>query len=223
MKLLAFDTSSEACTIALAIDSQTFVQHSILPLKQASYLLPMIETLLCEAKVSLNQLDAIAVGCGPGSFTGIRIGFAVAQGLAFGAGLPLVLVSSLAIVAQSAYEEHGWDSLLVAIDARMNEVYWGQYKVKTSSIVELEGSELLNGPENIVVPQGNEWTGVGSGWEVYKDKFDLKPSKIDQNQLPHAVSMLNLAKNKLKNNEVISPAEALPVYLRNQVAFPSNK
>ena len=128
MNLLAIETSDAACSIALQVGDAIHARHEVIPMQQSQVVLPWIDELLRAKSITLNQLDAIAFGCGPGSFTGIRLATSIAQGLGYGAGLPLIPVSSLAILAQTAYQTLGWDRVLVAVDARMQEIYTGAYE-----------------------------------------------------------------------------------------------
>ncbi|MCE3239461.1 MAG: tsaB, partial [Gammaproteobacteria bacterium] len=149
MKILGFDTSSAACSVALLIDDKISVLHEIIPMQQAQSLLPMIEELLLSNKMRLDQLDAIAFGCGPGSFTGVRIAASVAQGLAYALQLPVIPISSLAALAQAVYQNLQWQKLLVAVDARMQEVYWGAYHINQEGIAVLIHQEAISTPEKI--------------------------------------------------------------------------
>lgn len=221
MKLLAFDTSSAACSIALSIDGNVTSCHEIAPMQQAKIILPLIDKLLKSANISLNQLDAIAFGCGPGSFTGVRIAAGVAQGLAYAAKKPLIPVSSLAAMAQTAYQEKGWTQLLVAIDARMNEVYWAPYAVQENRLVALTGKEQVGRPSGIGLPDAT-WCGVGNAWDVYRPDIHVNPPLIDPGTLPAASAILLLAESRFRSGEIVSPADAMPVYLRDDVAKKSN-
>lgn len=219
MKLLALDTSSTACSIALQIDQKIFSQHVIMPMQQAQSILPMIKNLLDETNLKLNELDAIAFGKGPGSFTGIRIAASVAQGLSFGAKLPVIAISSLQALAQAAYDSLDWKRLLVAVDARMQEVYWGTYVINSKGLAELIGEEMINSPNNIPFFEDQSWSGVGNGWEVYRERISHLPQKMDATILPTATAILALAGEKWLNKEdLLKPEEALPTYLRLEVA-----
>lgn len=219
MKLLAIDTSSTACSIALQIGKDILSRHVIMPMQQAQLILPMIKTLLTDANIKLNQLDAIAFGRGPGSFTGIRIAASVAQGLSFGAKLPVIAISSLAALAQAAYQSLGWEKLLVAVDARMQEVYWGIYSVNSTGLVVLTGEEMISAPNQLPFVEDQAWSGVGNGWEVYREQIAQKLTKIDSTYLPTATAILALAGEKwLKQEDLLKPEDALPTYLRLNVA-----
>ncbi|EKD54079.1 MAG: peptidase M22 glycoprotease [uncultured bacterium] len=218
MKILAIDTSSIACSLGLLLFEKKIIKHVISPMQQARLILPMLKELLQSENVSLNQLDAISFGCGPGSFTGIRIATSVAQGLAFASEKPLIPISSLAIAAQTAYEKQGFKKMIVAYDARIHEVYWASYEVKTNGLVSLVGKEALDHPEAITVPDKTLWYGVGNAWNIYPDKILYTPAAIDSHCLPSASAMLTLAKAKFLSQEWVSPLKAMPVYLRDNVA-----
>ncbi|HSW93827.1 MAG TPA: tRNA (adenosine(37)-N6)-threonylcarbamoyltransferase complex dimerization subunit type 1 TsaB [Gammaproteobacteria bacterium] len=221
MKLLAFDTSSIACSVGLSIDGRITEHHEIAPLQQASLILPMLDRLLKSEAMTLSDLDAIAFGCGPGSFTGLRIAASVAKGLAFGAGKRLIPVSSLSAMAQTAYQEHGWTRCLVAIDARMHEVYWAAYALNENHQMVLYGQEQMGKPHDIALPDST-WRGVGNAWAVYRKEMDGDPALIDPDMLPRAAAILVLAESRLQSGETVSAMDAMPIYLRNDVAKKSN-
>lgn len=219
MNILAFDTSSTACTVALLHGKEIQAAHQIAPMQQAQLLLPMIQQLLDTASLTLAQLDAIAFGCGPGSFTGIRIASSVAQGLAFAASLPVIPVSSLAVMAQAAREERQWDKLLVAVDARMEQVYWAVYEANKAGHVALIGQESVGKPQDIPIPPDSlHWHGIGDGWEKYAEKLiehlGFQPETLNPSQLPSAKALLTLAKMKFEQGDYTTAFYAFPAYLR---------
>lgn len=217
MKILGFDTSSTACSVALLMDDHISALHKIIPMQQAQSLLPMIEELLLSHKITLNQLDAIAFGCGPGSFTGVRIAASVAQGLAYALELPVIPISSLAALAQAAYQELQWKKLLVAVDARMQEVYWGAYGIDHQGLAVLINKEAVSTPQEISSPE-SDWYGVGNAWEIYKSDITYQPLLLDTTRLATAEAIVMLAKAKYLNKEWVRAEDALPVYLRETVA-----
>jgi tRNA threonylcarbamoyladenosine biosynthesis protein TsaB len=219
MKILAIETSSNACSVALLQDDVIISAHEILPLQQARTILPMINRLLQSQNVPLNQLDAIAFGCGPGSFTGVRIATSVAQGLGFALKKPLIPISSLASLAQTAYTMHGWKCLLIAVDARMGEVYWGQYQIGNDNVVTLIGAEKVSKPHEILFPE-EKYGGAGNGWAV--DDFPrLEP--YDATLLPTAASVAVLAACQYKKQSWVTAFAAEPAYIRDQVATKSSR
>lgn len=221
MKILAIETSTTACSVALLIDNEMKLSHKIAPMQQAKLILPMIDEILKDNNLTLNQLDALAFGCGPGSFTGVRIAISVMQGLAYATQVPLISVSSLAALAQAAYTDLGWKKLLVAIDARISEVYYGAYQINDQGIAELVGEEVVSAPEKVQFPQESDWYGVGNGWAVYPDQLQIKPNSIDDTRLPMASAVALLAKEKYQKQQWVSPDAAVPVYLRDNVAIKS--
>jgi len=217
MKILALDTSSTACSVALLVDDKISFLHRITPLQQAQSILPMLEELLSMNKITLNQLNAISFGCGPGSFTGVRIATSVTQGLAYALQLPVIPISSLAALAQAAYQDLGWKKLLVGVDARIQEIYWGAYIVNDQGLVVLVDKEIVCPPEQVSLPKDKDWYGVGNAWQVYADQIAYAPLERDVTRLPMALGILELAKIKYAKKEWVNAKEALPVYLRDSV------
>lgn len=225
MKILSIDTSSSACSIALLVNDQIKQIHQVVPMQQAQLILPLINELLESSHLTLKQIDAIAFGCGPGSFTGIRIAISVAQGLGAATKLPLIPVSSLAALAQSAHDASGWKNLLVAVDARIHEIYWGAYQADSAGLVNLIGKESLCLPEAVKDIPVSDWYGVGSGWALYQDSLvknlGFAPLMIDSGQLPTAAGVARLAALKYQKQQWVSAEEAQPVYLRNEIVSKS--
>jgi tRNA threonylcarbamoyladenosine biosynthesis protein TsaB len=214
MKLLAFDSSTFACSIALQINDSIDSFHVVAPMQQTKLLLPQINEMLNRAQHRIQDLDAIILGAGPGSFTGIRLAASVAQGLAFAANIPVIPVSSLAATAQAAYLQHGWQDLLVAQDARMNAVYWGAYRINVAGLASLIGKERATTPEEVHMPEPGNWHGLGDAWEKNSAKMGFTPVMIDSEQLPTAVALLQLGKFKYDQHDWVNAKDALPVYLR---------
>jgi tRNA threonylcarbamoyladenosine biosynthesis protein TsaB len=219
VKFLALDTATEACTAALYIDGAISSRHEIAPRRHAELILPMVDALLAEADVKLVNLDFLAFGRGPGAFTGVRIATGVIQGLAYAAGLPVVPVSTLAILAQGAARVSG--NLVSAIDARMGEVYWGLFRVEQDMVMAV-GAETVSSPEQVRAPADRGWFGVGSGWKTYPDELrralNGNVAGQDGDALPHARDMIRLALHAHADGAAVAAEAALPVYLRNQVA-----
>lgn len=228
-KILAIDTSSEACSVALSTGGEDLFRYTDEPRKHAELVLPMVEALLEEAGLALSDLDAIAFGRGPGAFTGLRIAAGMVQGLAFGASLPVVSVSSLAVLAHRAWREMGWTQCHAAFDARMGEVYWGSYRIAGAGMAELVGNECVCKPDLVVseaaILAESNWNGAGSGW-CYQKLLELGTSPLQHCQpslLPHALDLLALAQTGFLAGELISAEQVVPVYLRNNVAVKSTK
>ena len=219
--LLALDTATEACSVALLHNGQVFSRYAVIPRLHAQSILPMISEVLAEAGVAKTDLQAIAFGRGPGAFTGLRIAVGVVQGLAFALELPVLSVSNLAAIAQRAYREQGAKQIAVAIDARMDEVYWGCYAVVDGE-VRLQGMEAVLPPERAQLPptaQG-EWFAAGTGWQAYAERLAVPVCGSDGQLLPDAQEVLTLARAMWLRGEAITAQEAQPVYLRDQVATP---
>ena len=219
MKILALDTATEACSAALLCGGSVYERHDIAPRRHAELVLPMVDGVLAEAGVGLADLDAIAFGRGPGAFTGVRIAAGVTQGLALGAGLPVIPVSSLAALAQPALGKAA--VVLPAIDARMGEVYWAAYESGQDGLVTALTGEQVASPDAVQVPSTGQIFGVGSGWGAYRERLerilDGRISGVDPDRFPLAKDMLPLAVREYKAGRCVSAEQALPVYLRDNV------
>lgn len=217
MKLLAFDTATEACTVALWIDGHVH-ERGATGLRHGERILAFVDEVLAQAELTLSALDAIAFGRGPGSFTGLRIGAGVAQGLAFGTDLPVVPVSSLAALAQGVDAPR----VLAAFDARMQQVYWGAYVRGRDGLVVLEGEESVVAPAEVPLPAAQGWTGAGSGWDRYADALAarLGPRLRDwrAGQFPQGRYVAELGATAFHAGHAVPAEQALPVYLRDDVA-----
>ena len=219
MKILAFDTSSIACSVAIQKNNNIHCLHEIAPMQQGRRILPMIHSLLDSCSLTLNQLDAIAYGCGPGSFTGIRMANSIVQGLGLVTKLPVISISSLAAIAQAAYIEKQWSHLFVAVDAHSEQIYWAIYSANALGSVELTGQEQICAPEKAALPPSEmnqvDWYGVGNGWEKYQLQLSkFQPKDILPTQLPTAQALLILAKKKFELGDFGHAANANPMYLR---------
>ncbi|EKN48622.1 MULTISPECIES: tRNA (adenosine(37)-N6)-threonylcarbamoyltransferase complex dimerization subunit type 1 TsaB [Pseudomonas syringae group] len=218
--LLALDTATEACSVALLHDGKVLSHYEVIPRLHAQRLLPMIKDLLAEAGIAMSALDAIAFGRGPGAFTGVRIAIGVVQGLAFALERPVLPVSNLAVLAQRAFRERGVSQVAAAIDARMDEVYWGCYR-ETAGEMRLVGAEAVMAPELAALPADitGEWFGAGTGWG-YAERIPVALSGHDASLLPHAQDLLTLATFAWHRGEAVQADDAQPVYLRDKVATP---
>jgi tRNA threonylcarbamoyladenosine biosynthesis protein TsaB len=215
MKLLALDTATENCSAALLIDGAVRFREVEMERGHAERILPMIDELLSEAAVTLKDLDAIAFGRGPGSFTGVRLAATVTQGLAFGADLGVIPVSDLRAVAQRVMASR----VLVCNDARMGEVYWACYDKEEGGLARLEGEEHVSKPSEVKLPHG--WpsaTPVGRGFMAYAEALQYLAQGPVDNFLPHAREIAQLAVPELKAGGLLPPEAAVPVYLRDNVA-----
>ncbi|MOA09237.1 tRNA threonylcarbamoyladenosine biosynthesis protein TsaB [compost metagenome] len=201
-------------------DGKVSSHYEVIPRLHAQKLLPMIQQLLADAGTTLSAVDAIAFGRGPGAFTGVRIAIGVVQGLAFALERPVLPVSNLAVLAQRALREQGASQVAAAIDARMDEVYWGCYQ-QVDGEMRLLGSEAVLPPERAVLPEdaSGEWFGAGTGWG-YAERIPVVLSGQDATLLPHALDLLSLATFAWQRGEAIAADLAQPVYLRDNVATP---
>lgn len=220
--LLALDTATEACSAALLHDGQVISRFEVIPRLHAQRLLPMLDELLSEAELTLKQVDALVFGRGPGAFTGVRIATGMVQGLAFAADKPVIPVSNLAALAQRAWREHQAEAVCAAIDARMDEVYWGCYRLK-EGVMQLAGEERVCAPEAVTVPENMAAAqGAGTGWQ-YTERLAVQVAAAWPDMLPDARDLLSLALPRWQAGEVLDAAEAQPVYLRDKVATPKQR
>lgn len=216
MNLLAFELSTEQCAVALLIDGELH-QLADQGNRPSRRILAMADELLAEAGLRVAEMDAIAFGRGPGAFTGLRIAAGVAQGLAFGAGLPVIPVSSLAALAQRAAEDRGADAVLAVLDARMNEIYAGAYRLAANGLVQAVGEDRLLLPVALEIPEG-EWIGAGPGFAAYP-AIGEELAGMHPDILPDAAAVARLAAVAFAAGAGVDPADAMPVYLRDTVAW----
>jgi tRNA threonylcarbamoyladenosine biosynthesis protein TsaB len=221
-KLLAIETSTEACSVALYLNGETSEFYEFAPMRHAELLLPAVQSLLDTAGLPLAGLDAIAFGRGPGSFTSLRIGIGVVQGLAWGAGLPVVPVSSLAAVAQAVAEKGSepFSSVCVAMDARMQEVYTANFQRRDDGYVMAAGEERVCSPDGVSAPGDGPFIAAGNGFERFEELRPLaaKASECYPDIWPRAGVIGKLALKWLESNEPLTAGLAQPVYVRNNVA-----
>jgi tRNA threonylcarbamoyladenosine biosynthesis protein TsaB len=223
MKLLAFETATEACSVALWIDGEVRERFEVAPRRHAELALPWADLLLADAGVAKAQLDAVAVGRGPGAFTGVRLGVALGQGIALALGLPVVPVSTLAALAMRADAAGGPTDVLAAIDARMGEVYWATFRRGAASVVPVS-AEAVSAPAVVALPDdGSAWIGVGTGFAaaegLLQQRLGERLRGVDAGALPHAADVAVLAAAAFARGEAV-PAERLePAYLRDNVAM----
>jgi len=231
MRLLALDTSTEYCSAALWLDGDVRVRRALAGQQHSSLLLPMVDELLREADLPLRGLDGIAYGAGPGSFTGLRIACAVTQGLAFGADLPVVGVSTLESIAEQASAERvprqdrpegellaAYPSLvLTVLDARMAEVYWAAYE-RSDAGWRCLLEPVLSAPEWVHVPDQRPWLGAGNGFAALPQLRGVL-ERIEDWWVPDAAAIAALAAPAFARGEGMDAALAAPVYLRDKVAL----
>lgn len=219
INLLAVETSTEACSAAILTQGKILEKYQLAERCHNKLILAMINELLIDAGSNKSTLDAIAFGRGPGSFTGVRIACGVAQGISFALDIPVLAISSLAILAQQHVTKY--NQICVAIDARMSEVYWGLYKANTAGLVYLHGEEMVSPPNKVSPPKQGEWFGIGSGWDRYQPQLSQILGKYyagyESNHFPRASAMLPLAKAAYENGELLPSEKATPVYIRNKI------
>jgi tRNA threonylcarbamoyladenosine biosynthesis protein TsaB len=219
MNLLAIETSTETCSVALATGGETRELCEHAPRRHAELLLPWVQRLMGEAGLGFDALDAIAFSCGPGSFTSLRIGIGVVQGLAWGAERPVVPVSSLASTAQAAAAE-GISTALVALDARMDEVFAGTFTLNEAGIATPTGAEQVCRPQDLQAPSEPGAWGIGIGFERYDALVALGGglAGVRSDLWPRAATVIELARHWLRDNDPLPAEQAQPVYLRDNVA-----
>ncbi len=219
MKILALDTTTEACSAALQSGNDIYDLYEVAPRRHAELILPMVDDLLGKASVELAELDCIAFARGPGAFTGVRLCTSIAQGLAFAAQVPVLGISTLATMAQGYSGEV--KTILAAIDARMGEIYWGLFQQGENHCVQPIGAETVCNPGELELSLDTEIYGCGTGWGKYQDLLSRKARSylagINPEQLPRAVDMLPLALESLEHGKSCMAKQAMPVYLRNKV------
>jgi tRNA threonylcarbamoyladenosine biosynthesis protein TsaB len=215
MKLLAFDTSTETLSLAVAAGPDAPVLEHAAPggAQASAALIPAIQQLLAQAGLALADLDAIAFGRGPGSFTGLRTATAVAQGLGFGAGIPVLPIDTLLAVAEEARAQQGVDRVVALLDARMGEVYAAGYEHVDGQWLTRQAPVLAR-PEDVVVPAG--WALAGNALELHGDRLPAAAQRIAA--LPTARALLRLAPAALAAGGPHAAAQALPLYIRDKVA-----
>jgi tRNA threonylcarbamoyladenosine biosynthesis protein TsaB len=206
--------------VALETAAGLRVRELGIPREQTERLLSVIDELLAAAGIELRALDGIAFGRGPGSFTGLRVSVAVAQGLGAASGVPLLPVSSLLCLAERAWQEARCERALVCVDAHMGEVYWAHAALRGDA-VEIVGDERLGAPADVAPPEA-PWCAVGNGFAAYADALagvTRAAAKVLPELKPWAAALLPRAKRDLKAGRATPPAAALPVYLREQTAW----
>ena len=217
-RLLAFETSTEACSVAVYVDGQVHERFGIAPRRHTELALPWADEVLAEAGVARSQLDAIAVGRGPGAFTGVRLAIAIAQGIALALDRPVLPVSTLAALAMRA----GGERRIAAIDARMGEVYLGAFARDGDGLAALS-DEVVVKPDAAVVPDGDGWHGAGTGFAAAEGALQARLAgwlaAVDAEALPHAADVARLAAPAFARGEALAAERVEPAYLRNDVAL----
>lgn len=218
--LLAIDTSSMACSVALLtgkkIDEETMRQAK----HQSQFILEMLDTLLKRNNLNIEEIDVLTYAEGPGSFTGLRVGASVVQGLSFAHNKPVIGVSTLQMMAQGAYRLYKHSNILVALDARMQEVYWGIYTLNTeTNLMEAVMPDSVSLPDKVILPKQSGWLGVGDGWIEYKELLNLRcegiMDSIQTDFLPLASDLLKPALQAYSQGDVKKSHQVIPIYIRD--------
>ncbi|MBG2875685.1 tRNA (adenosine(37)-N6)-threonylcarbamoyltransferase complex dimerization subunit type 1 TsaB [Proteus alimentorum] len=224
LRILAIDTATESCSVAVWNEGVVASRFEISPREHTQKILPMVKSALEEANITLQSLDVLAFGRGPGSFTGVRIGVGVAQGIALGAELPMIGISSLATMAEGVFRTTGIKHVLVAIDARMGEIYCAQYQRNGAGAWVGEDTEAVMKPEQFIEALQSTtgtWAMAGTGWQAYPDLKEALPFTVVETDitLPAAQDMLPLAVSAWHEGKATKVEDAEPVYLRNEVTW----
>lgn len=221
MNILAIETATEACSVALLHGDRMSDRTEIAPRRHAELVLPMAESLLEEVGITRKEISAIAVGQGPGAFTGVRLAISVAQGLALGLGVPVIPVSTLAALAMQAPKNGA--PILAAIDARREEIYAGAFRFDAAGLVQPIIDERVLAASDLVLPEAEGWNVIGTGWKAYRDALGGRlPAALrwsDGERYPQACDVARLAAPLFAAGKGMSPEHALPVYLRDNVAL----
>ncbi len=222
MNLLAIETATEACSVAVYCQGELRERFEVAPRRHTELVLPWCEQLLAEAGLKKSQLDALAVGRGPGAFTGVRLAVALVQGLALALDRPVLAISTLAALAQGAGAAPG-GPVLAAIDARMGEVYLGEFMIDETGLARPCGDEVLRRPEQPGLPLVGAWQGVGTGFAANQGALQhalaASITRCAAEALPHAADLARLALAAYARGETIAPDQLEPAYLRDKVAL----
>ncbi len=219
LTILALEASTEACCCALFQDGKTVSSHfELAPRRHSAIILDRIDRLFLHSGISKAAVQAVAFGSGPGSFMGVRLATGVAQGLSYAWDVPVISISTLQIIAQSAYMECNVKKVIVGWDARMNGIYWGVYEANSVNDMVAVSGDQLSDPKDIPAELINKIPLVGNGWATYKDQ--LRASNHAQFKLiyPDMRHMGMILRQKFQNHEFVTSERAAPTYLRNNVA-----
>lgn len=221
MNLLAIETSTDACSVGLSVDGELLLDHRIASQQHGALVLPMVDALLARAGIVPAQLDGVVFGRGPGSFTGVRIGVAVTQGIALGADAGVFGVSTLQSVAQGCHRVHGETHVAVSLDARMDEVYFAAFVCDDAGLMQPLGEEMVVPPAQVpALPDDSRWCWAGSGAERYREQvLSMTPeATIHDDCWPMAQDLLTLGMPSAVSGGMLPAEQAAPVYLRDKVA-----
>jgi tRNA threonylcarbamoyladenosine biosynthesis protein TsaB len=222
MKLLALDSATDACSAALYLDGQVSERFEIAPRRHTQLLLPMTQALLAEAGMVLRDLDLLAFTHGPGSFTGLRITLGIVQGLAFGLDRPVVGISTLAAMAERTLRMQGGSQVAVAMDARMGQVYWGEYARDDAGGCVALAEDSLRDPGKVPRLEAGKWLAAGAGWQQYTQALQQASGLHEGLEAidiyPHAADVALLAASPAIARMAVPALMARPCYLRDKVA-----
>jgi tRNA threonylcarbamoyladenosine biosynthesis protein TsaB len=220
---LALDTATEACSVAVSVDGRVHARFEPMQREHTARVLPLVQEVLASAGRTLAQVDGLVCGIGPGSFAGLRIGVGVAKGLALARDLPVVGVSSLAMLAQRALRDATVDEVVAVIDARMSEIYFGAYRRGADGRAVVVVPDLVCAPTAAPKLPGGNWTAVGSGWGRYPEELrqavGAQLVRTDAAALPHAEDALVLGVPEFAAGRAGSADALVPAYLRDRVAL----
>lgn len=226
MNLLAIETSSPLFSIALKVEEKCLKYDEFITYQSSQRALPVIQQLLLDGKVSLKNLDALVLGVGPGSFTGLRISGSIVQALSFACKLPIILISSLRACAQAVFNDLQCPQVLVAMNAYQEEIYWGVYQADEAGRMQGVIPDSLARPNWVVMPDSLGWMGVGNAWEIYEDQLKArcegKLFDVQAAHYPTAEALIKLGEIEFLHKNFVSAQEAVPVYLRGQEAWKKN-
>jgi tRNA threonylcarbamoyladenosine biosynthesis protein TsaB len=218
LKILAIETSTELCSAALWLDGEIDAREVVAGQRNSELLLPMIDALLAAHALKAADLDGVAFGAGPGSFTGLRIACGVAQGIAFGAGVPVVGVGTLLALAELSRAERA----VCCLDARIGEIYHAAYEQRAGDWHAVHEPSLCKPDAAPALPAG-AWTGCGSGFAAYgavlASRYDGRLARVIDNIAPHAKEIATLAAAEFARGKAVSAELAAPLYVRNKVAL----
>ncbi|MGQ7843592.1 tRNA (adenosine(37)-N6)-threonylcarbamoyltransferase complex dimerization subunit type 1 TsaB [Granulosicoccus sp. 3-233] len=221
MNLLAIETSTDACSVGLSVDGELLLDHRIAAQQHGVLVLPMVDALMNRAGMAPAQIDGVIFGRGPGSFTGVRIGVAVTQGIALGADAGVHGVSTLQSLAQGCYRVHGETHVAVSLDARMDEVYFAAFACDDEGVMQPVIDEMLVAPGQVPdLPTGSDWCWAGSGAERYREQVlaSALDARIHADCWPMAQDLLRLGLAAVSTSALLPAEQAAPVYLRDKVA-----
>ena len=220
MNILTLDTATEACSVALQFEQTLYTRYEVCPQQHSQKILPMVDAVMQEAGAKLAQLNGLAFGRGPGSFTGVRIATGIIQGLALGSDLPVAGVSTLAAMAQQVISSDNVSDVAVAIDARMSEVYFAHYR-NNQGVADLVGEEAVIAPEQVAeLIDVSHMAVAGTGWLAYPVlAAQLSDKQVVKVSYPYARFMLPQAEIVLAGGQGVSAENVTPEYLRNTVTW----